>query len=253
MKHKPFNIKAKTAQKFANGLMERWQKPAKVFCSRDLETRLSQYVQSEMAAARCPSDESLRAKAREIMNMDQTSADDPELLQKFKEMHNITANTTHLGDSLPIIDDALLAEFDHELNTMDLSLTTVDFAGSSYSNSTSNSNSSGSSPDLSLLDKTPEQGKGSKGTGTQVQRSKGDGPAFDYAELYRVHAATASPLRRRASANATHGRCGPAEGCFAPVALRMGISPPRTTTALSENVAAVSRLEGLGEANEFLS
>lgn len=183
--HKTYNIKAKTAQKFAKGLMDRWQKPAKVFCSRDLESRLGQYVQSEMAAGRCPSDDALRAKAREIMNIEETSADDAELLQKFKEMHNITPNTAHLGDSMPIIDDALLAEFDHELNSMDLS--TMDFSGSNHSNS------SGASPDVTLLGQA--QSQGSK-AGNGMPRSKGDGPAIDYAELYRVHAATASPLRR---------------------------------------------------------
>ncbi|PVH68220.1 hypothetical protein DL98DRAFT_441696 [Cadophora sp. DSE1049] len=135
--HKIYNIKAKTAQKFVNGLSQRWQKPAQVFCSRNLESNLSAFVQVELAAGHYPSDDELRARAREILDMAETAADDVELLRRFKALHGITsASIGHLGDQMPmpLMDDSFLAEFDHELNGMDLS--TMDF---SCSNSHSNS------------------------------------------------------------------------------------------------------------------
>ncbi|KAK0129390.1 hypothetical protein ONS95_001316 [Cadophora gregata] len=239
--HKTYNIKAKTAQKFVKGLSQRWQKPAQVFCSRDLESSLSAFVQAELAAGHCPTDDELRAKARTILGMENTAADDVELLRKFKAMHGITSTSIGLlgGGGMPmaVMDDEFLAEFDNELSGMDL--TTVDFSGSnslshSHSNSNSNSNSSsgGASPEFSipqmqqpqpisnLSAQLQSQSHSSSPSPPQFQtqnqthspnqsqptlhqptpRSKGDGPAIDYAELYRVHAATASPLRRRASA-----------------------------------------------------
>lgn len=116
-----FNIKATTAAKFVEGFGQRWQKPATVFCSRDLESGLNEFVRTEMAKGGCPSDEALRAKAREILGVDQTAADDVQLLEKFKAMHGITGNATQPGDSIPTLDDQMLAEFDQELGNMDLS------------------------------------------------------------------------------------------------------------------------------------
>ena len=281
--HKTYNIKAKTAQKFVKGLSSRWQKPAQVFCSRDLESNLSAFVQAELAAGHCPSDDELRAKARAILGMEQTAADDVELLRKFKALHGITsASIGHLGDSMPLAlmnDDSFLAEFDHELQGMDLS--TVDFSGSN-THSTSNSNSGsgsgssgGGSPEFFLPQThTQPQPHPISNLSSQLQsqshsiaptqptihqptpRSKGDGPAIDYAELYRVHAATASPLRRRASAKMAArsgfalGEGGSGSGTGSGNgSMGLGISPPRTTTALSGNVAAfsTSALEGVGE------
>jgi len=282
--HKTYNIKAKTAQKFVKGLSsQRWQKPAQVFCSRDLESNLSAFVQAELAAGHCPSDDELRAKARAILGMDQTAADDVELLRKFKALHGITsASIGHLGDSMPLAlmnDDSFLAEFDHELQGMDLS--TVDFSGSnSHSNSNSNSGSSGSGSPEFFLPQAQTQSQPISNLSSQLQsqsqshspssahpqshtqptihqptpRSKSDGPAIDYAELYRVHAATASPLRRRASAKmaARSGfALGSGSGSGSGGASMLGISPPRTTTAVSGDVAAfTSVLDGVGEVGE---
>lgn len=282
--HKTYNIKAKTAQKFVKGLSsQRWQKPAQVFCSRDLESNLSAFVQAELAAGHCPSDDELRAKARAILGMDQTAADDVELLRKFKALHGITsASIGHLGDSMPLAlmnDDSFLAEFDHELQGMDLS--TVDFSGSnSHSNSNSNSGSSGSGSPEFFLPQAQTQSQPISNLSSQLQsqsqshspssahpqshsqptihqptpRSKSDGPAIDYAELYRVHAATASPLRRRASAKmaARSGfALGSGSGSGSGGASMLGISPPRTTTAVSSDVAAfTSVLDGVGEVGE---
>lgn len=262
MDHKTYNIKAKTAQKFVKGLTERWQKPAQVFCSRDLESKLSEYLQAELAAGHLPSDDELRAKARSVLGMEKTAADDVELLMKFKALHGITADCIgHLGDQIPmpLIDDSLLAEFDHELNGMDLS--NMDFTVSgpgTGSNSNSNSGSSGSSPEF-FMQQTQGQSQSQPQSQSQMPRSKGDGPAIDYAELYRVHAATASPLRRRASAKmaARSGFGVPAPGASGSTGL--GISPPRTTTAPSGGMTAfdsslggLNEMEEMGESNEFL-
>ncbi|KAG4435299.1 hypothetical protein IFR05_009225 [Cadophora sp. M221] len=267
MDHKTYNIKAKTAQKFVKGLTQRWQKPAQVFCSRDLETKLSEYLRAELTAGHLPSDDELRAKARSVIGMEKTAADDVELLMKFKALHGITADCIgHLGDQIPmpLIDDSLLAEFDHELSGMDLSTMDFTVSGSgSGSGSGSNSGSSGSSPEFFMQQTQGQSQSPSQQTQTQTQisRSKGDGPAIDYAELYRVHAATASPLRRRASAKmaARSGFGVPASGASGSGSMGLGISPPRTTTALSGGVAAFdSSLGGLdemgelGESNEFL-
>lgn len=65
-----------------------------------------------------------------------------------------------------------------------------------------------------------------------------------------MHAATASPLRRRASAKmAARSGFALGEGGSGSGSMGLGISPPRTTTALSGNVAAfsTSALEGVGE------
>ncbi|KAL2060825.1 hypothetical protein VTL71DRAFT_8877 [Oculimacula yallundae] len=266
--HKTYNISAKTAQKFVKGLSEptRWQKPAQVFCSRDLESKLGMYMRTSLAAGHCPSDEEIRAKAREVLGMEQTAADDVELLRKFKAMHGLTSSSIgHLGDQVPtqmLGDDELLAEFDHELQGMDLS--TMDFTISgpgsiSAANSTSNSNSSSghASPELFLhqsqphshshshtQSQAPSQAYSPLPTQTQPliqthtsqqHRSKGDGPAPDFAELYRVHAATASPLRRRASAKmaARSGHVFVPGNANGSGSMGLGVSPPRTTTALS--------------------
>merc|ERR1711939_1133251 len=179
-----------------------------VFCSRDLESNLSAFVQAELAAGHCPSDDELRAKARAILGMDQTAADDVELLRKFKALHGITsASIGHLGDSMPLAlmnDDSFLAEFDHELQGMDLS--TVDFSGSnSHSNSNSNSGSSGSGSPEFFLPQAQTQSQPISNLSSQLQsqsqshspssahpqshsqptihqptpRSKSDGPAIE--------------------------------------------------------------------------
>jgi len=165
-----------------------------VFCSRDLEQGLSQVVESELANGRLPSDDWLRAKAREILGVEQTAADEVALLKKFKSLHGIGENdnisasaSAHnlplpgsgsgsgsgSGYSLPdFSDDAMLAEFDLELGTMDLS---SDFS------------TAGLHPSLeTLID--PMMQVDMHHTGTQ-----------SYADFHRVHAATASPLQRRAS------------------------------------------------------
>jgi hypothetical protein len=179
MDQKVYNVKATTAAKFLESVCERWQKPAAVFCSRELEDGLNEYVKSEMANGSCPSDDALRAKAREIVGIEHTAADDVQLLEKFKAMHGIMTNTS----PVPSFDDAMLAEFDEELGSMDLS-------GLEMPTSSIPALGSLESHGHVLHSAMPQ-------TTSPLER---EGIAHDYAEFNRVQAATASPLRRRASA-----------------------------------------------------
>lgn len=91
--NKPFLVESSTVNKFlrsAFGRNGRLQKPAQVFCSRELENGLAEFVGSRVAILGLeegfPSDEELRAKAREILGIEKTAAEDGVLLGKFKEM-----------------------------------------------------------------------------------------------------------------------------------------------------------------------
>ncbi|KAE8452703.1 hypothetical protein EG329_013962 [Mollisiaceae sp. DMI_Dod_QoI] len=219
VKHKTYNIKSTTAQKFMKSIGQRYTKPATIFCSREMENGLIELVKAEMARGRCPSDDDLRAKAREILGVDRTGADEPILLQKFKVMVGMSRQASPLASSLPPIDDALLAEFDDEIGNMDLS--GIEMPGSV-------------SP---ILDSIPAQVEAftppAASTSQQHSPSKGPGLAQDYAELYRVHAATASPLRRRASAKMASQSGYAFGGQQTQSRSPLGISPPTTTSALS--------------------
>lgn len=61
--------------------------PATIFCSRELEKGLLEYVLAEVALlgpAGFPSDVAIKSKAREIIQRPTTAADDDVLLLKFK-------------------------------------------------------------------------------------------------------------------------------------------------------------------------
>ncbi|KAI1102199.1 hypothetical protein F4804DRAFT_275267 [Jackrogersella minutella] len=82
---KPFEPAASTANRFLQSFTRRYPAPAKVFCSRELETGLTEYVRREVGRTGAfPADESLRERARQIMAMQKTSCDDPALLERFK-------------------------------------------------------------------------------------------------------------------------------------------------------------------------
>ncbi|KAI0387968.1 hypothetical protein F5Y04DRAFT_241407 [Hypomontagnella monticulosa] len=81
----PFAPAASTATRFLQTFARRYPAPAKVFCSRELETGLTEYVRREvLRGGRFPEDEALRERARQIMAMERTSCDDPVLLERFK-------------------------------------------------------------------------------------------------------------------------------------------------------------------------
>ncbi|CAK7221029.1 hypothetical protein SCUCBS95973_004357 [Sporothrix curviconia] len=86
-----FGMAPETANKYLQSFTTRYAKPATVFCSRELENGLMDYVRNATAqnGQAFPSDEALRAKACEILGCTPqhgTSADDKELLGKFKDM-----------------------------------------------------------------------------------------------------------------------------------------------------------------------
>lgn len=96
-----FVAERQTANKYVRGFKTRWQRPAVVFCSRELEKGLVEFVTSRVMGnsdgggggggggeirGMFPSDEAIRVKAREIQKMNTTSADDAVLLEKFKTM-----------------------------------------------------------------------------------------------------------------------------------------------------------------------
>jgi hypothetical protein len=243
MDHKVYKVQAKTAGKFLQSMSERWQKPATVFCSRELENGLGEFVKSSLAKGDVPSDEQLRAKAREILGVQETAADDAQLLDKFKALHAIGSGPTNPVDvrqssvnlssipnsctdipvgpisdyALPNFTDdvSMLANFDMELGAIDL---TTDFGTGTVP--VSSGMDLAMDMDLSGVDVGQQSmGKGAgKGigspTGMQIGEVMGDEALHDYSELYKVHAATASPLRRRASEKlaAKMGRAGSSRG-----------------------------------------
>ncbi|KAF2967200.1 hypothetical protein GQX73_g6391 [Xylaria multiplex] len=82
---KPFESEASTANHFLRTFTQRYPAPAKIFCSRELENGLTEYVKRELQKTGVfPSDAQLQARARDIMSMQKTPCDDPTLLGKFK-------------------------------------------------------------------------------------------------------------------------------------------------------------------------
>jgi len=199
-----YSVKARTAKGFAGSMKGRWQEPGKIFCSRELEQGLGKYVTAEMGKGVVPSDGALKAKAKEILGLETTAADDAELFEKFKSLHGLpssspsssnsnTTPTAQLEQELASIDSAMLADFDQELGNMDLSGlelpgTDVDHMDLSMDPQPTPTNSNAQASEV-------------KGKGTMKE-----GLAADYAEMYRVQAATASPLRRKASERMAEAR-----------------------------------------------
>ncbi|KAI1416888.1 hypothetical protein F5Y13DRAFT_153262 [Hypoxylon sp. FL1857] len=100
---KPFEPAASTATRFLRNLARRYPAPAKVFCSRELESGLTEYVRREVGRTGAfPSDDSLRERARQIMAMQKTSCDDPVLLERFKA----AVKGTGLPDALDTVPEA---------------------------------------------------------------------------------------------------------------------------------------------------
>lgn len=86
-----FELAPETANKYLQSFTTRYAKPANVFCSRELENGLTDYVRTTVVqnGQAFPDDNALRAKACEILSCTAqhgTPADDKELLGKFKDM-----------------------------------------------------------------------------------------------------------------------------------------------------------------------
>ncbi|KAI8956150.1 hypothetical protein F4801DRAFT_525626 [Xylaria longipes] len=91
---KPFESDASTANHFLRTFTQRYPAPAKIFCSRELEKGLTEYVKRELQKTGVfPSDTQLQARARDILGMQKTPCDDAILLGKFKAalQRNISA------------------------------------------------------------------------------------------------------------------------------------------------------------------
>jgi hypothetical protein len=86
----PYTVSKDTAGRYIHALCEgELRFPPSVFCSRDLEDGLNAYIEECIMGLTIPSDDDLRAKARQILGVDRTAADDPKLLQTFKSMHTL--------------------------------------------------------------------------------------------------------------------------------------------------------------------
>lgn len=176
MQDKVYKIKATTAQKFLKSMGNRYQPPAAIFCSRELEAGLNAYVRDEMTAGRRPSDEELKAKARELLGTDKTPAEDMHLLEKFKAMHDLgnisTSTPSSTAQIRDLSEEQMLAELDAELSQ----LQNMDF-------------SEAISPTLDI-----------SGTSTpgmiQIDQERNQ---MNYPDTHRLHAATTLSLRRGAS------------------------------------------------------
>ncbi|KAM3088387.1 hypothetical protein ACMFMG_000032 [Clarireedia jacksonii] len=86
---KVVKVKGHTVNGYINTLNTRYPPPAQVFCSRELEDALCELVNTEKEQGRVPSDEMLRAKAREVLRLQVTAADNEELLTKFKSHYGV--------------------------------------------------------------------------------------------------------------------------------------------------------------------
>jgi len=211
-------VRKETASEYVKNMTSRYQPPAQVFCSRDLETELQQLIVEGIARGAPPTDDQLRARAREVLGVDKTAADDTLLLEKFKALHGmpnqIFANANgQLEDfRLPDFNEeaSMLAVFDQELNSMDLS--SFSTGGAMNVSPTNNMAGPNVSPQLEDFFFDDLQLQEMEGIDTF-----GDGPGkmdsfssitppieretdeVSYADIHRVMGATASPLRRHAS------------------------------------------------------
>ncbi|KAL5091606.1 hypothetical protein Trisim1_002824 [Trichoderma cf. simile WF8] len=128
--HRFYNVNKDTAERYVRALCEgEYQFPPSVFCSRELEDGLNAYIEDCMKNLYVPSDDDLRAKAREILGVERTAADDPKLLETFKAMHVLwhTTNNDFIPDGHPnsntldFMDSVdVLASDPEQLNAFDL-------------------------------------------------------------------------------------------------------------------------------------
>lgn len=105
-----YELASSAANKFLQSFKTRYAKPATVFCSRELEDGLTEFVHAAVQRGESfPDDMALRDKAREILGCSSSSgvtpADDDELLRKFKEMvrTNLAAERQEASTSEPAV------------------------------------------------------------------------------------------------------------------------------------------------------
>ncbi|KAH8597194.1 hypothetical protein B0O99DRAFT_540804 [Bisporella sp. PMI_857] len=224
-----YKVSKETAAKYVKGISQRYQPPAQVFCSRELERSLVQMVAQGMATGVLPTDDELRAKAREVLGVEHTAADDVQLLEKFKALQGIsTQNPTGPVEdyTLPNFtnDVNMLNAFDENLGTMDISSFPLgnmsatetascapDFQSFEFGNlSTSISPITPINMELEAADNFSSAKASCPQIGDTHSMSVGrsmeiDDAELSYADFHRVQSATASPLRRRASERLASG------------------------------------------------
>ncbi|KAL7949773.1 hypothetical protein V8C42DRAFT_311909 [Trichoderma barbatum] len=94
--HRSYSVSRDTAERYIRALCEgEYQFPPSVFCSRELEDGLNTYIEECIKALYVPSDDDLRTKAREILGVERTAADNPKLLETFKAMHVLWHTTNN--------------------------------------------------------------------------------------------------------------------------------------------------------------
>lgn len=140
---KPFKAGHDAANQFLETLLSENSRPANVFCSRELEAGLVQFVKKNVTdTGRLPTDAAMQMRAKDIINAIETAADDPVLLEKFKAWmknqlpHALPADddqTSQQPSLLPMnmdmnITDAELGDilndmdFDFDVNTLETGL-----------------------------------------------------------------------------------------------------------------------------------
>ncbi|EXL40796.1 hypothetical protein FOCG_16740 [Fusarium oxysporum f. sp. radicis-lycopersici 26381] len=99
----PFETNQALLDGYIETFSSRYGRPATVFCSRELESGLVSFVEAEIIrGAGFPSDEALKLRSREILGSDKTAADDPGLLDKFKEWVKLSCNQRQEQQSVNI-------------------------------------------------------------------------------------------------------------------------------------------------------
>lgn len=82
----PIEGAPKLVDRGVSSMSQRYPRPAKVFCSRELEDGLTELVKHKAQCGVFPTDEELKVRARIILRVDRTPAEEPTLLEKFKKM-----------------------------------------------------------------------------------------------------------------------------------------------------------------------
>ncbi|KAJ4029378.1 hypothetical protein NW761_013983 [Fusarium oxysporum] len=99
----PFETNQALLDGYIETFSSRYGRPATVFCSRELESGLVSFVEAEITrGAGFPSDEALKLRSCEILGSDKTAADDPSLLDKFKEWVKPSCNQRQEQQSVNI-------------------------------------------------------------------------------------------------------------------------------------------------------
>lgn len=111
--NRTYHVSKETANQFARAICAgQYKPPATVFCSRELEAGLDLYIEECIANLDYPSDERLRLKAQEILGTENTAADNPGLLEKFKVKHGLWFSDANADEGLALAEQPALSAMD---------------------------------------------------------------------------------------------------------------------------------------------